>query len=271
MVSPRTASAAECTAAEAEHDEQQWAAAAASSACAPYARGNTYFSGPCDATDCLAVLTEMLASLSDCTYSGVSNKIEVQNGLAACTGDDIKNPGSPTTDAPSTTSPPSTTKPPTTTAPSPAATASNTDCVANEIASIKDLFTAAATSDECAADSSVSATAIVISTLCGSSCASKLEELANSLPNCYYGYQSENIKSDLLTQLDGCVGADDSYSISVSVSPEETTDVPPTTATPPATTTPSPDTNATSEPTPAPTKDASATPAPTKEDSGTYC
>ncbi|KAG7394080.1 hypothetical protein PHYBOEH_005859 [Phytophthora boehmeriae] len=193
----------------------------------------------------------MVASLSDCTYDGVNNKIEVQNGLVSCTGGDTKDPGSPTTNAPSATGRPTTTAPP------PTATVSNPDCVTNEI-NMTDQFTAAAKSDECAANSSVSATAIVISTLCDSSCASKLEELASSLPNCSYGYQSKNLTSDLLTQLDGCVGANDSYSINVTISPEEA-----------ATTVP--DTNSTSKPTPAPTKVDPTTPSPTKGNSKTYC
>ncbi|KAG3110329.1 hypothetical protein PI124_g9989 [Phytophthora idaei] len=197
----------------------------------------------------------MAASLSDCTYSGVSNKIEVQNAITTCTGGDTTDPGSPTTDAPSTTAP----------APLPAATASNTDCVASEVSVMVDLYTAAATSDECADDSSVSATSIVITTFCGSACASKLEELAASLPNCYYGYQSENLKSDLLDQLDSCTGADSTYALNVVLKPEETTE-PPSTTSPPSTTTappatPLPETNSTSE----------LTPAPTQRDSATYC
>ncbi|KAG6963191.1 hypothetical protein JG688_00008260 [Phytophthora aleatoria] len=192
-LSPFRVDAAECTDAEVAHDDDLWTWAASQPACAQYASGTTAFYWPCDATDCTAVLATMAASLSDCTYSGVSNKIEVQNAITTCTGGDSTDPGSPTTDAPSTTAPA-----PPTTAPLPAATASNTDCVASEVSVMVDLYTAAATSDECADDSSVSATSIVITTFCGSACASKLEELATSLPNCYYGYQSENLKSDLL-------------------------------------------------------------------------
>ncbi|KAG2813835.1 hypothetical protein PC111_g14229 [Phytophthora cactorum] len=230
-LSPFRVDAAECTDAEVAHDDDLWTWAASQPACAQYASGTTAFYWPCDATDCTAVLATMAASLSDCTYSGVSNKIEVQNAITTCTG----------------------------------ATASNTDCVASEVSVMVDLYTAAATSDECADDSSVSATSIVITTFCGSACASKLEELATSLPNCYYGYQSENLKSDLLDQLDSCTGADSTYALNVVLKPEKTTE-PPSTTSPPSTTTappatPLPETNSTSEP----------TPAPTQRDSATYC
>ncbi|EGZ11472.1 hypothetical protein PHYSODRAFT_336002 [Phytophthora sojae] len=260
-LAPLGALAAECTDAEVAHDDELWAWAATQSACAPYASGTSYFNWPCDASDCTAILASMAASMSDCTYSGVSNKIEVQNAITVCTGGDTTDPGSPSTDTPSTT------------APSPTATASNTDCAASEISDMVDLYTAAASSDECADDSSVSSSSIVITTFCGSACASKLEELATSLPNCYYGYQSENLKADLLEQLDGCSGEDTSYAINVVLNPEEameapatTTSPPTTTQSPPSTTSPpdsttAPDTNSTSEP----------TPAPTEGDSGAYC
>jgi hypothetical protein len=272
VLSPFTTDAAECTDAEVAHDDELWTWVATQAACAQYATGTSGFNWPCDATNCTAVIAAMATSLSDCTYSGVSNKIEVQNAITICTGGDTSNPGSPTTEAPSTTAPA-----PATTAPSPAATASNTDCVTSEVSDMVDLYTAAATSDECAAESSVSTSSIVITTYCGSACASKLEELATSLPNCFYGYQSENLKADLLEQLDACIGADTSTAVSVTLNPEESTEAPsttsppstsslPSTTSPPASTTatpatPSPDTNSTSKPTPAPTKD----------ESGGYC
>ncbi|KAG2813834.1 hypothetical protein PC116_g17160 [Phytophthora cactorum] len=104
-LSPFRVDAAECTDAEVAHDDDLWTWAASQPACAQYASGTTAFYWPCDATDCTAVLATMAASLSDCTYSGVSNKIEVQNAITTCTGGDSTDPGSPTTDAPSTTAP----------------------------------------------------------------------------------------------------------------------------------------------------------------------
>ncbi|KAF1779243.1 hypothetical protein GQ600_24635 [Phytophthora cactorum] len=97
--------------------------------------------------------------------------------------------------------------------------------VASEVSVMVDLYTAAATSDECADDSSVSATSI--------------------------------------DQLDSCTGADSTYALNVVLKPEETTE-PPSTTSPPSTTTappatPLPETNSTSEPTPAPTQRDSAT------------
>ncbi|KAG7385206.1 hypothetical protein PHYPSEUDO_001748 [Phytophthora pseudosyringae] len=162
-LAPFRADAAECTDTEVAHDDELWASAATQSACAPYASGASAFYWPCDAADCTAVLATMAASLSDCTYSGVSNKIEVQNAITTCTGGETTDPGSPTTAAPSTTAPASAT-----TAPSPAATASTTDCVTTEVTDMVDLYAAAATSDECADSASVSATSIVITTFCGS-------------------------------------------------------------------------------------------------------
>ncbi|KAL3657184.1 hypothetical protein V7S43_017846 [Phytophthora oleae] len=255
-LSPLGANAAECTDAEVAHDDELWTWAATQSACTQYASGTTAFNWPCDATDCTAVLASMAASLSDCTYSGVSNKIQVENALTTCTGGDTTDPGSPTTDTPA----PFVTDPAPTTAPSPAATASNTNCITSEVSDMVDLYTAAATSDECASDSSVSDTTIVIITFCGSECASKLEELATALPNCYYGYQTENLKANLLGQLDTC-STDSTHALTVGFNPEETTEAPSTTS-PPSTTTPSTTsppvsttapTNATSEPTPQPT------------------
>ncbi|GMF54054.1 unnamed protein product [Phytophthora fragariaefolia] len=200
------------------------------------------------------------------------NKIEVQNAITVCTGGGTTDPGSPTTESPSTTAPS-----PATTAPSPAATASNTNCADSEINDMVDLYTTAATSEQCANDSSVSSTSIVISTFCGSTCASKLEELASSLPNCYYGYQSENLKADLLEQLDACSGGDTSYAINAVLSPDETVEAPSTTI--PAVTTSAPSTpsppDSTTAPPATPSSDANTTseptPAPTKGDSGAYC
>ncbi|KAG1698404.1 hypothetical protein DVH05_014946 [Phytophthora capsici] len=214
-LSPLGVNAAKCTDAEVAHDDQLWTWAATQSACTPYATGTTAFYWPCDATDCTAVLSSMAASLSDCTYSGVSNKIQVANAITTCTGGETTDPGSPTTPSPSVTDPAPTT------APSPAATASNTDCGTSEINNMVDLFTAAATSDECASDSSVSSTTIVITTFCGSDCASKFEELATALPNCYYGYQTENIKANLLEQLDSC-STDPTHALTVGFNPEGT-------------------------------------------------
>ncbi|KAG2766998.1 hypothetical protein Pcac1_g21649 [Phytophthora cactorum] len=223
-LSPFRVDAAECTDAEVAHDDDLWTWAASQPACAQYASGTTAFYWPCDATDCTAVLATMAASLSDCTYSGVSNKIEVQNAITTCTGGDSTDPGSPTTDAPSTT------------APAPPVTSSYG--FQHGLCGFRGLRYA---------------------------CASKLEELATSLPNCYYGYQSENLKSDLLDQLDSCTGADSTYALNVVLKPEKTTE-PPSTTSPPSTTTappatPLPETNSTSEP----------TPAPTQRDSATYC
>lgn len=110
----------------------------------------------------------------------VSNKIEVQNAITVCTTGDTTDSGSPTTQAPSTTG-------------------SNTDCA--EVSDMVDLYTAAASRDACADDSSVFSSTVEPLHVVSSSRhfagahTSKLEELATTLPNCNYNTGGKMTKS----------------------------------------------------------------------------
>ncbi|ETP44080.1 hypothetical protein F442_09294 [Phytophthora nicotianae P10297] len=92
--------AAECTEAEWQTSLGIWKGAATTSACAQYAVGDTFVSVPCTARSCVAVMEQVGEQLPDCTVSGVNNKIEVQNAMTACNGNDLIE-----TDAPFVTPP----------------------------------------------------------------------------------------------------------------------------------------------------------------------
>ncbi|KAE9208805.1 hypothetical protein PF002_g19291 [Phytophthora fragariae] len=93
---PTIVDAAECTDAEAANADSVWAAAANTSACSPYVTQTA----PCTATDCVAVVEGVAKNLPDCTFSGINNKIEVQNALTQCNGGDVKDAGLPAKNLP---------------------------------------------------------------------------------------------------------------------------------------------------------------------------
>ncbi|ETN08538.1 hypothetical protein PPTG_23031 [Phytophthora nicotianae INRA-310] len=82
-----------------------------------------------------------------------------------------------------------------------------------------DLYVSTATSDACAADSTVNGYSVYILTSCDSECADKIKDLAEALPNCYYYYEFMNKKQDVLEELDDC-GESSSYHISVTIYPD---------------------------------------------------
>lgn len=81
--------AAECTDAEVQTSQSIWGWAATTSACAQYAVGESFVSAPCTALSCVAVMEQVGEQLPDCTVSGVNNKIEVQNAMTVCNGEDL--------------------------------------------------------------------------------------------------------------------------------------------------------------------------------------
>ncbi|KAE8976692.1 hypothetical protein PR003_g28654 [Phytophthora rubi] len=99
---PTIVDAAECTDAEAANADSVWAAAANTSACSPYVTQTNpvYVNAPCTATDCVAVVEGVAKNLPDCTFSGINNKIEVQNALTQCNGGDVKDAGLPAKNLP---------------------------------------------------------------------------------------------------------------------------------------------------------------------------
>ncbi|KAK1946885.1 hypothetical protein P3T76_002437 [Phytophthora citrophthora] len=80
--------AAECTDAEWQSSQSIWSWAATTSACAQYAVGTSFVSAPCSAKSCVSVMEQVGEQLPDCTVSGVNNKIEVQNAMTVCNGED---------------------------------------------------------------------------------------------------------------------------------------------------------------------------------------
>ncbi|RLN66955.1 hypothetical protein BBJ28_00007177 [Nothophytophthora sp. Chile5] len=233
--------AAECTDSEAAYADQVWQTAATTSACSQYATQTNpvYVSAPCTATSCVAVMEQVAADLPDCTYSGVNNKIEVENALTVCNGGSTTDPGSvtttaPSTDAPSTDAP--STDAPSTDAPStlaPTSTASNTDCTTSEVNDMWNSFITTATSSACADDSTVNAYSIYIDTLCSSACTDQIKTLAEDLPNCYYEYEFSNKKQEALDAIDSCSNPSGYTLISMFV--DDSFDSSSTTSTPAAT------------------------------------
>jgi DNA-binding FrmR family transcriptional regulator len=206
---PTSSSTTDCTADEYQSVEDLYDAAAATDACSPYASTSTLLvsiAGPCTATDCVAVMTQLAADLPDCLYDGANEKTELTDSLSVCTDD--------------TTSEVDSSTPVATSASIPASTASSTSCTTTEVQDMWDQYVSTALSDECAADSSVGVYSVNIFTSCGSDCADKIKDLAEELPNCYYDYDLENKKQDVLEELEGC---DESSSyISVTVYPDST-------------------------------------------------
>ncbi|GMF16511.1 unnamed protein product [Phytophthora lilii] len=207
--------AAECTDAEAAAADSVWATAAADPACSPYVTQTdpVYVNAPCTATDCVAVVEGLAKELPDCTFSGINNKIEVQNALTSCNGGDTKDAGSlnVATDAPaattsssggnSNTNLPSAASSSSSTPPS---TASSTSCTTTDVKSMWDLYTSIAASNQCVDDSVVENDSVDILAPCNSTCVGQLGELAYALPDCYYDYERMNKKQDVLDQLSVC-------------------------------------------------------------------
>nr|ABB55956.1 elicitin-like protein RAL13J [Phytophthora ramorum] len=223
-----TTNAAECTDSETTYANSVWAAAAATSACAPYVTQTepVYVNAPCTATDCVTVVEGVAKNLPDCTYSGINNKIEVQNALTSCNGGDTEDAGTLTTDAPASTTATSEVDSGTSTSSSssltpsatasiapisnssssltPASTASTTSCTTTEVTSISNLFNSTAKSAECTADSNINSSSVDISTSCASYCTDRVSDLAEELPDCYYDYMHTNIKAHVLEEIGGC-------------------------------------------------------------------
>eukprot|EP00644_Phytophthora_capsici_P007382 jgi/Phyca11/16638/fgenesh1_pg.PHYCAscaffold_21_\ len=200
-----------------------------------------FIDAPCSDTGCLNVMEDVADSLTSCTISGVNYKINLQNALSVCTG------GGTTTTTTTTTTPTPT-------------SSSTTECTAAEYQSTEDLYDAAAatsaryyrcfwwhnrysnsviaytsvdsieyglydhraTSDECAADSTVNDFSVYIFTTCDSECVDKIKDLAEGLPNCYYDYEFMNKKQDVLEELDKC--ASSNYYLTVTIFPDSTVD-----------------------------------------------
>ncbi|KAG6587294.1 elicitin-like protein SOL13A [Phytophthora cinnamomi] len=197
------ANAAECTNSEATYSDSLWDAAAASSACSAYVTqiNPVYIDAPCTATSCVSYMESVAENLPGCTYSGVSNKIELQNALTACNGGDTANAGPPTTvtDAPDTSTSTTTT---TNTTPTPTSS-STTDCTADEYQSTEDLYNAAAASSACSPYSTSSSLLVTFYTPCSATdCVAVLTQLASDLPDCLY--DGANQKTELTDNLSIC-------------------------------------------------------------------
>ncbi|KAL4150402.1 hypothetical protein PRNP1_009804 [Phytophthora ramorum] len=189
--------AAECTDSEATYANSVWAAAAATSACAPYVTQTepVYVNAPCTATDCVTVVEGVAENLPDCTYSGINNKIEVQNALTSCNGGDTEDAGSPTvvTNAPATS---------TTTTPTPTSS-STTECSTDEYQSTEDLYDTAAATSACSPYSTSSSSLVTVNVPCSvTDCIDTMTQLAADLPDCQY--DGANQKAELQGNLQAC-------------------------------------------------------------------
>ncbi|OWZ15422.1 GP-anchored serine-rich Elicitin INL13 [Phytophthora megakarya] len=195
--------AAECTEAQASSADSIWASAAATEACKPYVTTTdpVYVYAPCSATDCVKVVEGVAKQLPDCTFSGVNNKIEVQNALTACNGGDTHDAGSLTT----ATKTPTTSSSSSGNSPAPG-TVPYTTCTAEEVKDMWDQYVSTAGNAVCSADARVDGSGVSILTKCSSSCGDLIGKLSDSLPNCWYEVESVNKKEDLLSQVYVCDG-----------------------------------------------------------------
>ncbi|KAG3182499.1 hypothetical protein PC128_g14649 [Phytophthora cactorum] len=211
----------ECTDSEAAYAGTLWDDAGATSACAQYvvATNPVYIDAPCTATDCVGVMEGVAENLPSCTFSGVSNKIELQNALTVCNGGDTEDAGSPTavTDAPITSS--STTPTPT--------WSSATDCTTEEYTSTEDLYDAAAATSACSPYSTSSSVLVSFDTPCSATdCIDVLVQLAADLPDCLY--DGANQKTELTDNLGVCTDAATEVDSSTLASTSGTTSSSPT-------------------------------------------
>ncbi|RLN95676.1 hypothetical protein BBJ28_00006488 [Nothophytophthora sp. Chile5] len=201
-----------CTTEESQSVIDLYAAAANTSDCAPYAsatNGQMTIYSPCSASLCISVMTELSKTLPDCEYGGINEKQQLTTGLAVCSG------GSSTTGSAASAS--------TSTAPIP--TPMSTDapslCTDTEIAYMAELYSMAASSSACINASRVYSYIIDVYTTCTSTCASTLKGLAASLPDCYYGFENINKKSDTQSALAKCVDSVKTQYVYVSFYPDD--------------------------------------------------
>ncbi|TMW62796.1 hypothetical protein Poli38472_005414 [Pythium oligandrum] len=203
-----------------------WKGAAANSACSKYATaGGIWFSWPCSATSCTAALRDMADKMPSCFVDGQNERARILNGISTCTGTTVSTktpaPASTSSDASNTPSPTTAEPEPTTPspidaisnstidtpapAPSPTSKFSSSSCSSTDVGDIVDLYVEAATSANCKQYSTVSAFSIYIYAPCTSPCVvSNFRNLADSLPDCYYSYDSENKKEQVSEEVAKC-------------------------------------------------------------------
>ncbi|RLN72161.1 hypothetical protein BBJ28_00005980 [Nothophytophthora sp. Chile5] len=225
-ISPGGSNAAECTDSEAAYADEVWLTAATTSACSQYATQTNpvYVSAPCTATSCISVMEQVAEDLPDCTYSGINNKIEVENALTVCNGGSTTDPGSITTTAPSTDAPEVTTA---TTAATPTPTSSSTtDCTTDEYQSTIDLYDTAAASSACSPYASSSTVLVSVYAPCSATdCVDVMTQLASDLPDCLY--DGSNEKAELEDGLTVC-GVDSSGEVDSSTPTGDSSTLAPT-------------------------------------------
>ncbi|GMF54181.1 unnamed protein product [Phytophthora fragariaefolia] len=225
--------AAECTDAQAAYADSVWATAANTSSCSPYVTQTepVYVNAPCTATKCVVVVEGVAKDLPDCTFSGINNKIEVENALTACNGGDTEDAGSPifssdasaaTTSTSSSQANADTLSPPTesSSALTPGSAASSPSCTTTEVADMWELYVSIAQSHNCTGDAVINGYSVNVLTKCDSDCAGEIKALTESLPDCYYDYEHMNKKQDVQEQLKACDTA--SGYVSITLYPDST-------------------------------------------------
>ncbi|KAG6587115.1 GP-anchored serine-rich Elicitin INL13 [Phytophthora cinnamomi] len=270
VLMPTNVDAVECTDAQTALADSIWAAAASTSACSPYVTQTNpvYVNAPCTATDCVAVVEGVAKDLPDCTFSGISNKIEVENALTACNGGDTKDAGTltfsstassssqantntllpstassssqagtntllPSTASSSSQAGTNTLSPSTasslshagtnTLSPSTASSSalmlgskgSSSSCSTTESTDMWKLYVSTAKSDACTGNAVVNGYSVNIVTQCNSTCAGKIKDLADELPDCYFDFEHMDKKKDVLDQLGACNGTSGYVTISI--------------------------------------------------------
>ncbi|RLN66953.1 hypothetical protein BBJ28_00007178 [Nothophytophthora sp. Chile5] len=205
-----------CTTDERQSVIDLYAAAANTSDCAPYAsatNGQMTIYSPCSASLCISVMTELSKTLPDCECGGINEKQQLTTGLAVCSG------GSSTTGSAALTG--TTTAPTPTPTPTPMSTDASSLCTETEIAYMAELYSTAASSSACMNASRIYSYIIDVYTTCTSTCASTLKDLAASLPDCYYGFENINKKSETQSALAKCVDSVKTQYVYVSFYPDD--------------------------------------------------
>ncbi|KAJ8520967.1 hypothetical protein ON010_g17878 [Phytophthora cinnamomi] len=254
VLMPTNVDAVECTDAQTALADSIWAAAASTSACSPYVTQTNpvYVNAPCTATDCVAVVEGVAKDLPDCTFSGISNKIEVENALTACNGGNTKDAGTltfsstassssqantntllPSTASSSSQAGTNTLLPSTASSSSQAGTntlspstasssalisgskGSSSSCSTTESTDMWKLYVSTAKSDACTGNAVVNGYSVNIVTQCNSTCAGKIKDLADELPDCYFDFEHMDKKKDVLDQLGACNGTSGYVTISI--------------------------------------------------------
>ncbi|KAG1698431.1 hypothetical protein DVH05_014973 [Phytophthora capsici] len=167
--------------------------------CGDYVVNSSSLLVPCEASNCVSFVEELVTELPDCTLSAndnggnsVNKKEELQNGLDTCSEDSSASLLVQAVDT-STTS----------------TTSSGDECTMDEASITADLYLEAARSSACERYVTTDELAVYIYAPCSATqCVATMEELVEQLPNCFM--DGDNLKQDVQQSLASCTGSSSS-------------------------------------------------------------